>query len=104
MKKKEIVFVTKPDEDAPRGASNSITFRLSGEWWAVDQDQLLLPISLLARDGEDVEEDGGVAAVLKQYGGDGVLNTMLLSDQEVEQGSTWRIERTDHRRTVEPAD
>lgn len=104
MDKKEVVWVTKPEDDAPSGASSSITFRLSGEWWAVDQDQLLLPITLLERDGEEIGEDGGLSAVLKQYGGDGVLNSMLLSDQKVEPGSTWRLERTAHRRTVEPAD
>lgn len=102
MNRVEVVWVESPDEDAPQGAENSIRFRVTEEWVATDQDQLLLPITLIERDGEETE-DGGVPAILKQYGGDAVLNSMLLADQDLEPGSEWVITRTKHRRTVEPA-
>lgn len=102
MNRIEVVWCESPEEDAPRDSENSITFRVADEWLATDQDQLLMSIMLLSRDGDDLDEP--VPAILKQYGGEQVLNSMLLDEQELEQGSEWTIRRTSHRRTVEPAD
>ena len=103
MNRVDVVWVQKPDEDAEKGAENSITFRVTDEWVATDQDQLLLPITLLSRNGDELAESQ--PAVLKQYGGEQVLNSILLDDtQDLKPGSTWTIRRTAHRRTVEPAD
>jgi hypothetical protein len=103
MNRVDVVWCQKPDEDAAKGAEHSITFRVTDEWVATDQDQLLLPITLLSRDGEELAE--GQPSILKQYGGEQVLNSILLNgDQDLEPGSTWTIRRTAHRRTVEPAD
>lgn len=105
MNRVEVVWCENPgDEDehpAERG-ENSITFRVTDEWVATDQDQLLMMVTLLARDGEELAEP--VPAILKQYGGEQVLNSMLLNDQDLEKGSEWTIRRTAIRRTVEPAD
>lgn len=63
-----------------------LEFRLRAEWFGVDDDQLLLPISVLYKEGIDHD---GYPAILKQYGGESLLNDMLLDDQELESGSTW---------------
>lgn len=102
MNRIEVVWCPKPDEDDGPKAENSIEFRVTEEWVATDQDQLILPISLLERDGNVLDEPS--PAVLKQYGGEQVLNSMLLADQDLEPGSTWRITRNQRRRRVEPTD
>lgn len=102
MNRLTVVWCEKPDEDDPRGAENSITFRVTDEWLAVDHDQLILPIVLLERDGEKLHEPQ--PSILKQYGGEQVLNSILLNDEDFEPGSEWTITRSSTRRTVEPAD
>jgi hypothetical protein len=101
MNRIEVVWCEKPDEtDGPEQPTNSITIRVTEEWLTTDQDQLLMGIVLLSRDGRDLEEP--VPAILKQYGGEQILNTMLLADQDLDVGSEWTISRTPTRRTVEP--
>jgi hypothetical protein len=100
MDRIEVIWCESVEDDAPQGTENSIRFRVVEEWVATDQDQLLLPVTLLERDGEELDES--VPSILKQYGGEQVLNSMLLSDQDLEVGSEWEIRRTKHRRTVEP--
>ena len=102
MNRHDVVWCQSPDEDDPSDAENSITFEVIDEWVATDQDQLLLPIRLLKRDGEELNKP--TPAILKQYGGEQVLNSILLNDQDLERGSRWTIRRTQTRRTVEPAD
>lgn len=102
MNRVDVIWCESVDDDAPQGTENSICFRVTDGWVATDQDQLLLSIMLLERDGEELDEPQ--PAVLKQYGGEQVLNSMLLSDQDLEAGSEWEIRRTKHRRTVEPLD
>lgn len=77
-----------------------MTFRVAGEWVATDSDQLLLPIVVESKTTIEVEEE--YPAVLKQYGGEGLLNDMLMSDAELEQGSRWVLLRTDSLLTIEP--
>lgn len=102
MNRIEVVWCTKPDEtDTAEQPTNSITFRVTDSWIATDQDQLLMSVTLLARDGTELAEP--VPAILKQYGGEQVLNSMLLSDLDLEPGTEWTIERTPTRRTVKPA-
>jgi hypothetical protein len=50
---------------------------------------LILPVALLARNGQD--RDDPRPGLLKQYGGEGLLNDLLMADVEVEKGTEWII-------------
>lgn len=89
MNRLPVFWVQRPDEDDPDDVERSIHFRLTEDWVATDNDQLILPISLLARNGEDREE--AKTGLLKQYGGEGLLNDLLLDGEPVEKGSEWII-------------
>lgn len=92
MNRLPVFWVQRPDEDDPDDGERSITFRVTEDWLAVDADQLILPISLLERNGEPVG-DGGKPGLLKQYGGEGLLNDLLLdAEQDVEPGATFVIQ------------
>jgi hypothetical protein len=82
-------WVQRPDEEDPDDQERSIHFRLTEDWVATDSDQLILPITLLARNGDDLDEPP--TGLLKQYGGEGLLNDLLMDGQEVEAGSEWVI-------------
>lgn len=99
MKRRPVVWVQRPDEE-DEVQHPEMTFEVVGDWVAVDRDQLLLDIRLLERDGQEV--DG--RALLKQYGGEGLLNDMLMSEQDLEEGSTWRLHRWQENLTIEPTD
>lgn len=87
------------DEEMPANGLE-MTFRVADDWVATDSDQLLLPIVVEDKTTIEVEEE--YTAILKQYGGEGLLNDMLMSDVDLEQGSRWVLMRTDSLLTVEP--
>jgi len=101
MEKLSVFWVNSPDEDDPDDTDHYIGFRLRDEWVAVDDQQLILPISLTERDGETLDES--VPGLLKQYGGEGLLTDMLLSDGDIEAGSEWLLSHDVLTgRTIEP--
>lgn len=87
------------DEEYPEDGFEMV-FRLADAWVAVDSDQLILPITVEHKSTIVVEDE--YRALLKQYGGEGLLNDMLMSDQELKQGSRWLLFRTDSLLTIEP--
>lgn len=89
MNRLPVFWVGRPDEDDPSDDERSIAFRVTDDWLAVDSDQLILPVTLLARDGNDFQE--GKPGLLKQYGGESLLNDLLLADADLSAGSTWVI-------------
>lgn len=99
MDRKPCEWLAAPDEEDDV-KSSELSFRLAEEWIAVDSDQLILPIVVLDKTGMNVTEP--YQALLKQYGGEGLLNDMLMSDQEVEAGSEWLLLRTESLLTIEP--
>jgi hypothetical protein len=103
MNRRNVEWVSSPDDDddGPVG-EKWLTFRLAGDWFSVDQDQLILPIVVIASSEFEVADE--YPAILKQYGGEGLLNDMLLSDQDVEQGAEWTLRRYESRLTVTPFD
>mgnify|MGYP000022830488 CR=1 FL=1 len=101
MKRKSVEWLASPaDDDEAPADGYELHFRLAADWFAVDSDQLILPITVLDKTTIDVQEP--YPAILKQYGGEGLLNDMLLSDGELEQGSEWYLIRTEQRLDVEP--
>lgn len=100
MKRRPCEWLAAPDDDDEYGDTEMV-FRVIDQWVATDQDQLLLPIRVTSKSGVTIEGDG-YTAILKQYGGEGLLNDMLMSEQDLERGSTWLLMRTDNRLTVEP--
>jgi len=106
MNRRPVEWLPRPDledDDAP-SEEQRLDFRLAADWVAVDADQLILPIVVIWKTGVRIEDSSGYRALLKQYGGEGLLNDMLLSDQLVEEGSEWRMIRYENRLTVEPLD
>lgn len=91
MNRLPVFWVQRPDEDADVD-TRSITFRVTEDWLATDSDQLILPITLLERDGEEVNGGDGHPGLLKQYGGEGLLNDLLMDERELESGSVWVID------------
>lgn len=87
MNRSEVEWVARPSDDDDRTDSYMI-FRVTEEWFAVDAEQLILPIAVIEKDGE---ERNGTPAILKQYGGERLLNDMLMCEQQLEAGSTWGI-------------
>lgn len=88
MNRLPTVWVEAPDEDDDDDFDRTLSFRLREEWCAVDRDQLVLPISVLERDGEELDEPK--PAILLQYGGESLLNDMLLEGGS-ESGSSWLL-------------
>lgn len=76
--------------------------RIREEWVAVDSDQLILPITVIDKSTISVEES--YPALLKQYGGESLLNDMLMSDQKLEAGSKWTIMRDAAGLGIQPLD
>lgn len=89
MNRLPVFWVGRPDEDDPDDSERSIHFRLTEEWVAVDSDQLIAPVALLGRDGSTFEE--AKPGLLKQYGGEGLLNDLLMADTDPEPGSEWVV-------------
>lgn len=92
MNRLQPIWVQRPGEDEdPDDNERSITFRVTDEWVMTDADQLVMPIRLLERDGEPVNDGDGAIGILKQYGGEALLNDLLMDEQDLEAGSTWCI-------------
>lgn len=103
MRRLPTVWVEAPDEDDPDDFSRYIAFRLRDEWAAVDRDQLVLPITVLERDGRELDDPE--PALLMQYGGEGLLNQMLMAEGDIEAGSTWLLDHSEgFGRTLERTD
>jgi len=85
-----VFFVPRPDEDAEGPDRNPyIAFDLLGDWVAVDRDKLHCLVELTERNGETYDHPR--EGLLSQYGGEKLLNDMLLDDQPVAEGSTWLL-------------
>lgn len=81
----DAVWVEAPEEDDDDDLERSLTFRLRDQFAVVDRDQLVLPITVLERNGEALEEPK--PAMLMQYGGEGLLNDLILeADYQPEAG------------------
>lgn len=94
-----VFWLQTPDDDDEETLDPYLVIRVRDNWLATDGDQLILPIDVLERSGESVEETG----LLKQYGGERLLNDMLLADQELEPGSEWIISiGPDQQTTISP--
>lgn len=89
MNRLPVFWVGRPDDDDPDDSERSIHFSLHREWVAVDSDQLILPVKLHGRDGETFDEP--TPGLLKQYGGEGLLNDLLMSEADPDRGSEWVI-------------
>jgi len=89
------------DEDLPADGLE-LSFRLADEWVSTDSEQLILPIIVEEKTTINVEEE--YRALLKQYGGESLLNDMLMSDQDLEQGTRWCLLRTESLLTIHPID
>lgn len=89
MNRLPVFWVQRPDEEDPDDSERSIHFRLTEGWVATDADQLILPITLLGRNGETFED--GKPGLLKQYGGESLLNDLLLADVDLDAGTEWVI-------------
>jgi hypothetical protein len=83
-------FCQRPDDG---GDPDDLIFRLSADWYALDGDKLILPITPLEKSGNDLSEMG--AGLLTQYGGSELLLGMASSDQELEQGTEWILSYRD---------
>lgn len=98
MNRLDVFWLQRPDEDEED--SNITThyramrFRLTDGWVATDADQLVLPVSIIWRTEDDgmVMEYDGLPGLLKQYGGERLLNDLLLADQEPKKGTEWVLE------------
>lgn len=101
MQRKPVEWLGAPDDDQdypPDGYE--LIFRAAAEWVAVDADQLILPITLIDKSTITVNEP--YSCILKQYGGEGLLNDLLMADQDFEEGSTWVLIRNESLLTIEP--
>lgn len=97
MQRLPVFWLGRPEsDDENRNLSTdyrAMRVRLTEEWVAVDADQLLLPVALLWRfDDEGLLQEPGEAGLLKQYGGEKLLNDLLLADKEPTKGSEWVVE------------
>lgn len=102
MNRIPVFWVPAPDQENSEDLERYISFRIRENWLAVDSDQLILPVTVTERDGESIEPRPGL---LKQYGGEGLLNDLLLADQELEEGSEWLLSHQEGvGRTIEPID
>lgn len=103
MNRLPVEWLANPQEDEEMPEDGlELTFRLAEEWVATDADQLILPI--VVEDKTTIVVEDEYRAILKQYGGESLLNDMLMSDQDVEQGTRWVLLRTDSLLTVHPID
>ena len=101
MNRMPVIWVPAPDQDDPDDFERYIAFRVRDDWLAVDDNQLILPISITERDGKTL--DGSEAGLLKQYGGEGLLNDMLMADQQLEPDTKWILSHQEGTgRTIEP--
>lgn len=104
MNRLPVVWVRNPDSDENEIEADEdyIIFRIADDWVAVDSDQLILPITLLERNANEV---GDEKALLKQYGGESLLNDMLMSHADVKQGTEWLLTfDVSTGRSIEPFD
>lgn len=94
MKRIPTVWVASPDDEDPDDDERSMVVRLREPWCAVERDQLVLPVTVLERDGSELDEP--TPALLMQYGGESLLNDLLMaSDGQPEAGSKWLIQHSE---------
>lgn len=108
MKRRPVEWLQAPPDDADYDVSR-LEFTIAGQWVATDADQLILPIRVTGKyRGDDAiveltEDEEGYIAILKQYGGEGLLNDMLMSEEgELTQGGEWILWRREGLLSVEP--
>lgn len=101
MIRKPVEWLGRIDPDDDR-ESRQMVFRVTGSWVAIDDDQLILPIEVLEK--TDVTIDESYSGLLKQYGGEGLLNDMLMSEQDPEEGSEWVLDRYQNYLDISPRD
>jgi len=103
MNRLPVEWLASPEDDEELPSDGlELSFRLSDDWVATDADQLILPI--IVQDKSTIVVEDEYPALLKQYGGEGLLNDMLMSDQAVEQGSSWVLTRTASMLSIDPTD
>lgn len=92
MRRPPVEWLGTPDDDEeyPPGGYE-MTFELLDDWVATDGDQLVARVEVTSKSTITTSEP--YEAILKQYGGESLLNDMLLSEQDVEPGSTWLLLR-----------
>lgn len=91
-------FVARPDQDQ----QPELYFKLRQQWYAIDGDKLVLPITAVEKNGTNLNESKGL---LTQYGGSELLLQMATSDQEMEPGSGWTLQyRENYGFIIEPAE
>lgn len=102
MNRLPVFWVPAPDQEDSEDFERYLAFRIRDDWLAVDSDQLILPVTVTERDGENFE---GRPGLLKQYGGEGLLNDLLLAEQDLEEGSEWLLSHQEGvGRTIEPVE
>lgn len=102
MERLPTFWVATNDQEEEQAVDRYICVRLRDEWLAVDDDQLIMPVTLLERDGEDLDPEPGL---LKQYGGERLLNDLLMADTDFEAGTEWIIGYQSNRgRYIQPVD
>jgi hypothetical protein len=102
MNRRPVFWCQAPDTDDPEaGDLATLDFRVAGDWLAVDADQLVMPVVVIGRNYQEVEPTTGL---LKQYGGESLLNDLLLADQDLDEGSEWRITTGQDVRRVDALD
>lgn len=102
MERKPVEWLSAPGDDEEYPADGyELKFRIADDWVAVDADQLILPITVLSKTDMTVKEP--YSALLKQYGGEGLLNDLLMAEQEPEQGSEWFLLRNENLLTIQEA-
>lgn len=98
MNRLDVFWLQRPDnDDESRNLTSdyrAMRFRLTDEWVAVDSDQLILPIAVLWRTDSDgvIRDLTGETGLLKQYGGERLLNDLLLAGKEPTKGTEWILE------------
>lgn len=104
MKRRPVEWLGDGGEDDESTPSvRSMTFEIIDHWVATDADQLILPVRVLKKTDVNIESEEGYTAILKQYGGESLLNDMLMSEQELDRGSRWTLWREGPRLEIEPA-
>lgn len=95
MKRLDVVWTRGPSDEDEGFQHRYIIVEIREPWLAVDGDQLILPVYLVERDGAELTDQE--PALLKQYGGESLLNDMLLADADLEVGSRWEIGHEEER-------
>lgn len=97
MERLQVFWLSRPEDDDEDsnavGDYRAMRVRIHEEWVAVDADQLILPVTLLWRfDEEGLFQESGQPGLLKQYGGERLLNDLLLAEKDPAKGTEWLVE------------